>query len=342
MVKKNLIGKLRLFLTIAGILTMPGLCGCSPGPVMAECEEKILTEAVQEDCLQLAERDSAAPEGTLKGYFLVASEKVTPSDFVENVIDSSEFVEGFRSIRKIYDEAQVKAMLESGMKKVDITKEEPDFEKIFALNWDATKDCYEEQGNMEQSLEKNFEPVENGLYELEVVALDSYGNSSVAKVFVLYDRAVTTLSEFENYVEKLKVQTDSIQSAQKDGLDRRKAEEAFEKVNAKRIESGVHALAWDESLYELACIRAQEIVSDFSHQRPDGSYVGDVIIRQYGASGCGENIASNYKSTTNLVNGWSNSPGHKENMLNGSFDMGVMACYCHNGSYYWVNLFKQS
>lgn len=239
MVKKNLIGKLRFFFKIAGILIMLGLCGCSPGPVLAESEEQVLTEAVQEDCLQLAERDISAPE-------------------------------------------------------------EPDFEKIFALNWDVKKDCYEEQGTMEQSLEEIFEPAENGLYELEVVALDSYGNSSVAKVFVLYDRAVTTLSEFENYVEKLKIQTESIQSVQKDGLDRRKAEEAFEKVNAKRIESGVHALTWDESLYELACIRAQEIVSNFSHQRPDGSYVGDVIIRQYGASGCGENIASNYKYWVNL------------------------------------------
>lgn len=42
----------------------------------------------------------------------------------------------------------------------------------------------------------------------------------------------------------------------------------------------------------------------------------DVIIGQYGASGCGENIASNYQSITNLINGWLNSQGHKENMLN--------------------------
>ena len=124
-------------------------------------------------------------------------------------------------------------------------------------------------------------------------------------------------------------------------FDRRKAEEAFQKANEVRLSHGIPALMWDESLYSLACNRAQEIVTKFSHERPDGSYVGTVLLNQMGASGCGENIASNYNSITNLINGWMASEGHRENLLNSSFYGGAMGCYCHDGNYYWVHLFWQ-
>ena len=296
--------------------------GCSKSHSHAVQEEK--TEAMT---------DTAAPEGVLKGYFLIASKKVLPGDFLEAVTDSSKYVEGFRNIRMLRDEVQIKELLECSPVKPNITKPDFDISKVLGLTWDEAVDCYEEQESMVEFLEKEFQPDENGLYEMEIVASDIYGNASVAKVYVLYDKAALTLSELQGYVDEMESKTN--------GFDRGKAEEAFGKVNEQRRENGVHELVWDESLYELACIRAQEIVSYFSHQRPDGSYVGDIIISQYGAAGCGENIASNYKSTTNLVNGWLNSQGHRENMLDGRFTAGVMACYCHHGSYYWVNLFKQ-
>ena len=53
----------------------------------------------------------------------------------------------------------------------------------------------------------------------------------------------------------------------------------------------------------------------------------------------GENLAKNFKSTTNLINGWMNSPGHRDNLLNPEYTRGVMACYYSGGIYYWVNLF---
>ena len=338
--KKNLIGKKRYFSAMAVILAMACLSGCAQ-VLVADEEQPVQINTVKE---QPADEPIAAPEGSLKGWFLIASQKVVPGDFIENVIASSEVTEGFRNIRKLYDETETKKKLENGIRGMDITKEEPDFAKIFELSWDVSKDCYEDSNVSDESLEPAFDPSENGLYELEVAASDIHGNASVAKVYVLYDKATTTLSEFERHVEKISAEASNEQNeqaSQADGFHRGKAEEAFAKVNEQRSANGVQALAWDESLYELACIRAKEIVSSFSHQRPDGSYVGDVIIRQYGAAGCGENIASNYTSTNNLIKGWLNSQGHKENLLNSRFTAGVMACYCHNGSYYWVNLFKQ-
>ena len=117
-----------------------------------------------------------------------------------------------------------------------------------------------------------------------------------------------------------------------DAFDRAKAEEEFALVNQKRAENGSEPLTWDESMYELACIRAQECVQSFSHTRPDGTIVTET--HQYG-----ENLAKNFKSTTNLINGWMNSPGHRDNLLNPEYTRGVMACYYSGGIYYWVNLF---
>ena len=157
---------------------------------------------------------------------------------------------------------------------------------------------------------------------------------------------VITLEEFQAYVEELAKKVEEQDAASRNesqisGFDRRKAEEAFTKVNEQRAANGVSELTWDENLYELACTRAKEIATSFSHQRPDGTYVGEVIIGQYGAYGCGENIASNYRSVTNLINGWLNSQEHKENMLDSRFTSGTIGCYSYNGTYYWVNLFRQ-
>lgn len=360
---KNLTGKKQYFLAVAVFFVMVCFSACSQESVKDESsqsgqahivQEQIEEQTVEEQILQKQlseqqeESDTEAPEGILKGHFLIATQKVTPGDFVENVADVSKVTEGFRNIRMLYGEEQTKERLKIGIAELDKTETELDLEKIFDLTWETASDCYEEKNISNESLESTFEPSENGVYEMEVVASDSYGNASVAKVYVLYDKAETTLAEFENYVAKMSAKAESeanqqsqSEAAQKNGFDRGKAEEAFAKVNEQRAANGVQALVWDESLYDLACVRAKEIVSNFSHQRPDGSYIGDIMISQYGASGCGENIASNYKSTSNLVNGWLNSQGHKENMLNSRFTAGVMACYCYNGSYYWVNLFKQ-
>lgn len=354
--KKNLIRKKRYFYAMAVVLAMACLSACSVSPSYIKKktgEQQIpAEESVEEEIL--TKTDTTAPEGILKSYFLIASETVVPGDFLESVTDDSEFTEGFRNAKLIYEEARVKELFQQGMENQETTQLDMDANELFGLDWKAEKDCYEDQQVSEESLEETFSPVEDGLYELEVAAVDAHGNASVSKVYVLYSGAMLVLAEgeelelptipevvLETPAPAVTAESEPEQSAQINGFDRGKAEEAFSKVNAERLANGVHELAWDESLYELACIRAQEIVSGFSHQRPDGSYVGDVIIRQYGATGCGENIASDYTLTTNLINGWLNSQGHKENMMNSRFTAGVMACYCHNGSYYWVNLFKQ-
>lgn len=132
----------------------------------------------------------------------------------------------------------------------------------------------------------------------------------------------------------------STAEAQADGFDRAKAEEAFALVNEQRTANGLAELAWDESLYELACVRAQEIVDKFSHERPDGTWVTDSLYAAGCSNGNGENISRYGKSASETVNSWMGSPGHKANICESRFNYGVMACYKKSGNYYWVNLFK--
>ena len=311
---KNLIKK---YMSAIGIIfSMAYLSACSNNDYAQVAEQQQNMEMpVKEEVTEFA-LDVDAPEGTLKTYFFVSSEKIIPENFTENVSDESEFVEGFRNVKLLCDD--------------------PTNFELSIPEWSMETDCYEENNVSADTLQASVLPEKDGLYSMEIVGTDIYGNASVAKVYVLY----LTEPGKPQWLKEQPVQEAQTENV-KNGFDRAKAEEAFAAVNQQRTANGLHELVWNESLYELACIRAQEIVMNFSHQRPDGSYVGDVIIRQYGAGGCGENIAENYRSVTNLVGGWMNSQGHKENILNERFTSGVMACYCHEGNYYWVNLFQQ-
>lgn len=118
------------------------------------------------------------------------------------------------------------------------------------------------------------------------------------------------------------------------------AKAAFDKVNQYRSEAGLGAMAWDDTIYNATKVRAQEIVALFSHSRPDGSSCF-TSLDEAGVSymTAGENIAMGYNSADAVTTGWYNSEGHKQNMLNGEFGHGAIACLYQGGSYYWVNLF---
>ena len=66
------------------------------------------------------------------------------------------------------------------------------------------------------------------------------------------------------------------------------------------------------------------------------------MVDQYGFSGCGENIAANYTSVTNLVNGWMSSEGHRTNILIDWYNSIGVGCYHDDdGKTYWVQIFSK-
>ena len=84
-------------------------------------------------------------------------------------------------------------------------------------------------------------------------------------------------------------------------------------VNENRASYGLAPLTLASDLCDDADIRAEEIVSLFSHTRPDGSSCFTVIDGSYRR--VAENIAAGLATPEETVDQWMNSPGHRANIL---------------------------
>ena len=98
------------------------------------------------------------------------------------------------------------------------------------------------------------------------------------------------------------------------------AQQVIDLVNDERSKAGLSAVTEATDVSAAAAIRAQEITSNFSHTRPDGTYY-NTVLDQSGISywGSGENIAYGQKTPAEVMNGWMNSQGHRANILNASY-----------------------
>ena len=105
-------------------------------------------------------------------------------------------------------------------------------------------------------------------------------------------------------------------------------------VNTARAQNGLSPLAYAGDLQSCADIRANEIVVNFSHTRPDGStwYSLNPGIM------FGENIlmSSGAPDADTIVNQWMQSPGHRALILDASFGSAAAAGASGNGNEYWV------
>lgn len=118
------------------------------------------------------------------------------------------------------------------------------------------------------------------------------------------------------------------------------ADEVLRLVNIEREKAGLSHLTTNSSLTAAANKRAQETKTSFSHTRPNGSKFS-TVLQEYGVSyrTAGENIAYGQRSPQEVVSGWMNSPGHRANILNGSFNKIGIGVYQSGGVIYWSQLF---
>jgi uncharacterized protein YkwD len=110
--------------------------------------------------------------------------------------------------------------------------------------------------------------------------------------------------------------------------------------NQARNSRGLSSLAKTTALGRAAAQRCNEIISRFSHTRPNGRS-WSTVLAQFGISysRAGENIAYGYSSPRSVHNAWMNSSGHRANILRSSFrNAGVGHC-TSGGTNYWVVLF---
>lgn len=120
------------------------------------------------------------------------------------------------------------------------------------------------------------------------------------------------------------------------------AEEVLVLVNKERQAAGLDALTLDPALYKAASVRAKELLTQFSHTRPDGTDCFS-LLKESGIAyqAAGENIAAGQPSPEAVVEGWMNSPGHRANILSANFHkLGVGYVNVNTGyGHYWVQLF---
>ncbi len=126
--------------------------------------------------------------------------------------------------------------------------------------------------------------------------------------------------------------TDIITDSEEDDIELA----VIDRINRHRVAEGLGTLAYSAELSSAADIRAKEIVSNFSHTRPDGS-----LWYTAGTGIMGENIAKGYNTSDKVVTGWMNSEGHRKNILTKNYTKTGVGCYYDSATdtYYWVQLF---
>ena len=114
-----------------------------------------------------------------------------------------------------------------------------------------------------------------------------------------------------------------------------------ELVNEERAKEGLSPVTLDTKVTAAAQVRAKEIVTSFSHTRPNGTSFSTALKEQnVSYRGSGENIAWGQKSPEAVMNAWMNSSGHRANILNKNFTtIGVGYYQTANGTNHWAQLF---
>ncbi|PZE19685.1 CAP domain-containing protein [Paenibacillus xerothermodurans] len=109
-------------------------------------------------------------------------------------------------------------------------------------------------------------------------------------------------------------------------------------VNQERAKAGLQPLAEDKALSAMALDKAKDMYHNgyFDHNSPTYGSPFD-MMKSYGINYtyAGENIAKGQRTPQEVMNGWMNSPGHKQNILSPNFTKIGVAYY--NGE--WVQEF---
>ncbi|MCR5734871.1 MAG: CAP domain-containing protein [Lachnospiraceae bacterium] len=117
---------------------------------------------------------------------------------------------------------------------------------------------------------------------------------------------------------------------------RSEALRAYNLVNEEREAAGLGTLVWDSNLEATSDVRARECADVFSHTRPNGNPWYTVNSDIMG----GENLAFGYNNAGEVLDGWMNSPTHRENILYPTFTKISISVYeADDGTLYWAQEF---
>lgn len=92
-------------------------------------------------------------------------------------------------------------------------------------------------------------------------------------------------------------------------------------VNQERAKNGLAALAWGTTCEAAANTRARELITSYSHTRPDGTSWSTTCPVPSTGGKSGENLAAGNSvvSPETVLASWMNSPEHRKNILDPDF-----------------------
>lgn len=116
-------------------------------------------------------------------------------------------------------------------------------------------------------------------------------------------------------------------------------------VNQERAKNGLSALAWGTTCENAATVRAREIMTSYSHTRPDGSAFDTACPVPASGGKAGENLNAGNAAVSpeTVVASWMASPDHRANILDPNFKyVSVGFIFDPNSSYktYWSQFFS--
>jgi len=127
------------------------------------------------------------------------------------------------------------------------------------------------------------------------------------------------------------------------------AQEVLTLTNQHRATKSCPPLTMNHKLYTLAYNHSQDMALNdfFSHTSPThGGVDARLAAVGYTWSGWAENIAAGYSTSSDVVTGWLNSPGHRANIENCFLtEIGVGYFYLQNDTgsinyhHYWTQTF---
>lgn len=105
------------------------------------------------------------------------------------------------------------------------------------------------------------------------------------------------------------------------------SEQLFDLTNQERVRAGLEPFLTGSLINQAAQKKAEDMSVNgyFAHRSPSGQDAGDWLnANGYEWRVCGENIAFNYETTQELIEGWMSSSGHRANILSSRFkEMGI-------------------
>lgn len=121
--------------------------------------------------------------------------------------------------------------------------------------------------------------------------------------------------------------------------------EVIRLVNVQRSKAGLQLLKTNWQLCRVARYKSADMANKgyFAHNSP--TYGTPFrMMESFGLrfSSAGENIAYGQRTPAEVMNGWMNSPGHKSNIMSGSYtEIGVGLAKNKSGVCYWTQQFMK-